>query len=151
MKHLRCQASALLIALALAGQAGAHWTIASALTAADGVFRLTLHYEVLAGQSNPDEPLRICFWLERHEQGRFAPVTRRACERLTLKAAEWKTLVYRPDRLDALPETGGGSGVSLTRGQYRAVALIGSDAGWLARLIWGASEERKLLPFEVRD
>lgn len=147
MKHLRCQATATLIALALAGEAAAHWTIASTLTAAHGTFQLTLHYEVLAGQPNPDELLRICFWLERHERGRFTPITRQACERLTLKAADWRTVVYRPDRLEWLA----GGQLPLTRGQYRAVAVIGSDAGFLGRLVWGGPEERKLLPFEVGD
>jgi hypothetical protein len=134
--------------VAAAGEVRAHWTIASTLSGADGgrTFSLTLHYEVLAGQPNPDEPLRVCFWVESQRDGRYLPLTRESCQRLILKATEWRTLVYSADQLawhDAV------AGRRLAPGQYRAVALIESDVGFITRILWGAPQERKWLPFAV--
>lgn len=161
MKHLRCQVArpwrrtrvsvwlALIgVVAAVAGDAWAHWTITSTLTGADGgrTFSLALHYEVLAGQENADEALRICFWIERYREGRFSPVTQQSCEKLTLKATEWRTLVYSTERLAWRDQTGGSP---LPRGQYRAVAVIESDVGWVTRMLWGAAQDRKALPFQI--
>ncbi|MGH7318740.1 MAG: hypothetical protein ACRELA_03810 [Candidatus Rokuibacteriota bacterium] len=134
---------------AAAGEAWAHWTIASTLTSEEPgrAFTLRLHYELLAGQSNPDEPLRVCFWLERYRDGRYAPVTVQACEKLTLKASEWRTLSYSAEGLRWLSD--GARGSRLTRGQYRAIAVIESDASFVSKLIWGAAKDRKALPFQI--
>jgi hypothetical protein len=137
-----------LLVVAGAREAAAHWTIASTLGGADAArtFSLVLHYEVLAGQPNPDEPLRVCFWIEGYREGRYTPLTRESCQRLTLKATEWRTLAYSADQLawhDA-PAAG-----RLAPGQYRAVALIESDVGFVTRILWGAPQERKWLPFVI--
>ncbi len=134
---------------ATAGEARAHWTIASTLTSEEPgrTFTLRLHYELLAGQSNPDEPLRICFWLERYQDGRYAPVTVQACEKLTLKAGAWRTLSYSLEGLRWLGDEARGS--RLTRGQYRAIAVIASDTSFVSKLIWGAVQDRKALPFQI--
>jgi hypothetical protein len=136
------------VVAAVAGEVSAHWTIASTLSGTDAArtFSLVLHYEVLAGQPNPDEPLRVCFWIEAHREGRYAPLTRQRCERLTLKPTDWRTLVYSTDQLawhDSLDAR------RLPPGQYRAVALIESDVGFVTRILWGAPQERKWLPFVI--
>lgn len=139
----------LLAMVALPGVASAHWSIVSELTVREpgGSFQLRLHYEILAGQSNPDEALQICFWLERHSQNRYAPITRRACQPLTMRPNDWKTLTYSVEALPWL-ETQQAQ-PSLPGGQYRAIALIQSDVNPIVRFFLGAAQDRKVLPFRI--
>jgi hypothetical protein len=140
---------ALLLLAVLPGIARGHWTIVSRLVPLDPAraWELSLHYQILAGQPNPDEPLRICFWLERHEGTRYAPVTGQACHPLTLKPNEWRTLVFS---LDAVPWLGPPpAGQRLPPGSYRAVALVESDVSAITRFFLGAAQDRQVLPFRV--
>lgn len=139
----------LLALVALPGVASAHWSIVSELTATEPgrAFQLRLHYEILAGQGNPDEALRICFWLERHQENRYAPITDRSCQRMTMKPNDWKILVYPLDALPWLEDRRQRS--PLPVGQYRAIALIQSDVNPVVRFFLGAAQDRKVLPFRI--
>lgn len=139
----------LLTLVALPGVAWGHWSIASQLTAAEPgrSFHLRLHYEILAGQANPDEALRICFWLERHRDNRYTPITRRACQPVTMRPNDWKTLTYSVEALPWLEDRGDGQ--PLPVGQYRAIALIQSDVNPIVRFFLGAAQDRKVLPFRI--
>lgn len=69
-----CMALAVLAVGIPVGVAWAHWSITSRLMVPEPgrTFQLRLHYEILAGQANPDEALKVCFWLERHQGNRYA-------------------------------------------------------------------------------
>jgi hypothetical protein len=142
-------AAIVLVLLAWPGAASGHWSIVSRLTAGDAgrTFDLTLHYELLAGQPNPDEALRVCFWLERLEDNRHVPITSELCQPITLRPNEWRTLTYSLETLPwkRHPRPGG----RLPVGRYRAVARIQSDVNPLVRLLLGASQDRQILPFQV--
>lgn len=135
--------------IAAPGVAVGHWTIVSQLTATEPgrTFDLRLHYELLAGQANPDEALKICFWLERHQGNRYAPITGRSCQAVTLKPNDWRTLTYSVDSLAWVGDhrTKG----RLPPGQYRAIALIESDVNPIVRFFLGAAQDRKVLPFQI--
>lgn len=138
----------ILALLATPAPASGHWSIVSELTAAEPgrAFQLRLHYEIMAGQPNPDEPLKVCFWIERHQGNRYAEVTRRACQPVTLKPNDWLTLTFSAD---TLPRATGLPAGPLPAGQYRAVALIQSDVNPIVRFFVGAAQDRKVLPFQV--
>ena len=139
----------LLALVAVPAAAWAHWTIVSELTApAPGrTFDLRLHYEILAGQANPDEALRICFWLERHQENRYVPISGRSCQPVIMRPNDWRTLTYS---VDALPWVGNGPLKSrLPTGQYRAIALIESDVNPIVKFFLGAAQDRKILPFQI--
>jgi hypothetical protein len=142
-------AGAFLALLAAAGVALGHWTIVSQLTAPEPgrTFGLRLHYELLAGQANPDEALRICFWLERHQGNRYAPITGRTCQAVTLKPNDWRTLTYSVDSLQWLGDRR--TDRRLPPGQYRAIALIESDVNPIVRFFLGAAQDQKVLPFQI--
>ena len=126
-----------------------HWSIVSQLSAREPgrTFDLRLHYEILAGQANPDEALRVCFWLERHQGNRYAPVTGRICQSFTLKPNDWRSFSFAVDTLPWLEDRRPGG--KLPVGQYRARALIESDINFIVRFFTGAGQEQKVLPFTV--
>lgn len=131
------------------GIAWAHWTIASQISMPESgrTFELRLHYQLLAGQANPDEALRVCFWLERHQENRYAAITRRACQALTMRANDWKTLAYSVDSLPWLENRK--DRWPLPKGRYRAIALIESDVNPIMRFFVGAAQDRKVFPFQI--